>query len=637
MIVESCFATLAVAPGPGSTRWPRRMSQPMAAPDVTRACPGTERSTPSLPTRRPRRPSIRGPLLLAPFLGSLLTAFVFPTRLIAVEPADDPRWHQELSDLRGAVPPDEILLRHGAVIGDIFVQTNDIFDPEKPDENRFAFRFANRLHITTRPPAIERKLLFRRGDPYDPRVLAETERYLRSLDFLYDADIVPIRYQGNRVDLLVTTRDVWTLSTGAGFKRSGGANTFQAHLEESNLLGTGRVFELKYADDPDRRSSRLRYIDQALFDTRTELRLWYADNSDGYRQVFDLARPFFSLDTRWSAAIKWISDQRLERLYSQGEVVERFVHVADRVEIRGGLSSGYHNGRTRRWSAGFTFERSQFRDEFSLDPPVGDDSYGGYHPPGSVGLPNDRQPSTLPPSGRQLSYFWVGFEQVEDGFVTLENMDQINRSEDFNLGHEWHARIGWSDPTWGGDESQAIVEAQLSSGWKIRSRQNLFLDGWASGRWGSGGSENVLAGAELRYYFRNFGPHRLHITLRADAAWNLDPEKQLLLGGDSGLRGYPRRFQDGDRRFLVSIEQRFYTPWELFNLVHVGAAIFADAGRAWYEAGEKGLGTLRDVGFGLRLGSSRSSKGQMVHLDVAFPLDGDEQEIQWLVTTQRTF
>ena len=136
---------------------------------------------------------------------------------------------------------------------------------------------------------------------------------------------------------------------------------------------------------------------------------------------------------------------------------------------------------------------------------------------------------------------------------------------------------------------------------------------------------------------RTFRRHRLQIALRVDAAWNLDPERQLLLGGDNGLRGYPRRFQDGDRRFLLSLEQRFYTNWELFNLVHAGGAVFMDIGRAWYDGRGGDLGVLKDVGLGLRLSSSRSAKGTMVHLDVAYPLDGDSDKIQWLVTTRETF
>ena len=52
---------------------------------------------------------------------------------------------------------------------------------------------------------VERKLLFAPGDPYDPRLLNETARYLRSQKYLYDASVKPIRYRGNRVDVTATT------------------------------------------------------------------------------------------------------------------------------------------------------------------------------------------------------------------------------------------------------------------------------------------------------------------------------------------------------------------------------------------------------------------------------------------------
>ena len=47
---------------------------------------------------------------------------------------------------------------------------------------------------------------------------------------------------------------------------------------------------------------------------------------------------------------------------------------------------------------------------------------------------------------------------------------------------------------------------------------------------------------------------------------------------------------------------------------------------------------LQDVGLGLRLGSSRSSSGAMVHLDLAYPLDRREgiDSLQWLVSTSES-
>ena len=65
-------------------------------------------------------------------------------------------------------------------------------------------------------------------------------------------------------------------------------------------------------------------------------------------------------------------------------------------------------------------------------------------------------------------------------------------------------------------------------------------------------------------------------------------------------------------------------------------------GRAWGESPmgpSKNLGLLKDVGLGLRLGTSRSALGNVIHLDVAFPLDGGRSidDVQFLVQTKRSF
>ena len=55
--------------------------------------------------------------------------------------------------------------------------------------------------------------------------------------------------------------------------------------------------------------------------------------------------------------------------------------------------------------------------------------------------------------------------------------------------------------------------------------------------------------------------------------------------------------------------------------------------------GAPSQGLLRDVGFGLRLGNSRSALGNVLHIDVAYPLDGDASinNVQFLIETRKTF
>jgi hypothetical protein len=101
------------------------------------------------------------------------------------------------------------------------------------------------------------------------------------------------------------------------------------------------------------------------------------------------------------------------------------------------------------------------------------------------------------------------------------------------------------------------------------------------------------------------------------------------------------RYQTGDSRALFTIEQRYFTDWYPFRLFRVGGAIFADIGRTWGESptGAQPLGWLKDVGLGLRLGPTRASGRDVVHVDIAFPLDGDASidSVQFLIESKRSF
>ena len=90
-----------------------------------------------------------------------------------------------------------------------------------------------------------------------------------------------------------------------------------------------------------------------------------------------------------------------------------------------------------------------------------------------------------------------------------------------------------------------------------------------------------------------------------------------------------------------SVEGRHYTDWYIFQLIRVGGAVFFDVGRAWDGPYQNvaNPGWLRDVGFGLRLSNDRSASGNVLHLDVAFPLNADAsiKQVQFVVKTYKSF
>ncbi len=502
-------------------------------------------------------------------------------------------------------------------IQSITIEIGNIFDLSDPRENKRLFRLANRLHRTTRPRVVRQQLLFHRGDPLDPEVLAETERLLRQSRYLAEAQIESRATDQQKVEVVVQTQDTWSLEGGVSFGRRGGVNRSTIKLSDTNLLGTGKTVDLRQTFGVDRDTLLFRYRDPNLLGSRTRLVAQYSDSSDGETWKLAVGLPFFALDSRRSVGFAALSDRRIVPLYRRGQVVDQFAQKSRRLEIFRGFSRGLADDQTHRWTFGLTFEEVRFAT-------------------------SPESPSSIVPTDRTLAYPWIGFEQVGNRYLETENFDRIGRTEDRYLGTRLQARLGLSPRALSGDRGRLLFAAVLDHNLQPTEASLLDLTTSILGRWGAVGLENVRWNSEARYYRRVWNRHRFFARLRLAADHRRDSESQLLLGGDSGLRGYPLRFQDGDRQFLVTLEQRFFTPRSLFRLADVGGAIFFDVGRAWTPglARDAGSGTLSDVGIGLRLGLNRSSSGNVLHLDLAFPLDktgGEIQGVQWLVSTRRSF
>jgi outer membrane protein assembly factor BamA len=515
------------------------------------------------------------------------------------------------------IPTPEELEAAGAVIGRIVVQPDEIFDESLPGENSWLYRTANKLHIRTKPSVVRKQLLFKEGEPFRKRLVEETERMLRAHDYLYDARITPIAYDGKLVDLEVRTKDVWTLNPGISFSRGGGENDFGAQVEEKNLFGTGQQLKLEWESNVDRETLSFGYRDPHFLHSFSRLNVAYEDADDGETWELDFDRPFYALDTRLAGGIGLLDSQRDDPRYVLGHKVGEFAHRDETYEAYGGVSTGLRNGWVTRWTAGVGYQR----DQFELAP--------GEEPGGPL------------PEDRELVYPWVGVEWLQDAYEKRRNQDQIVRTEDVLLGFRAGLRLGYASESLGSDRDAVLLSGYVQNAREFDERRSLFGSLSVSGRLENGDIANGVLTAEARYYWQTSKNSKFYALVSGTTTENLDEEAQLLLGGDNGLRGYPLRYQAGTSRALLTLEQRYYTGWYPFHLFHVGAAAFFDMGRTWGTdvTGAGSLGLLKDVGIGLRFGSSRSSFGNVIHVDLAFPLDGDDSidSVQLLVETKARF
>jgi outer membrane protein assembly factor BamA len=504
-----------------------------------------------------------------------------------------------------------------ARIGEVVIRGNPVFDPEDPRENRLLYRLANRLHVPTHESAIRAQLLFRPGDQFEQRKIEETERNLRSLRFLREPRVRPTRYHDGVVDIEVQSHDVWTLSPGFSFGRSGGANHTNVEFEDGNFLGLGKFVQAGIGSDVDRTSTIFEWRDPNILGSHWRSGVRFADSSDGGGFELGVTRPFYSLDTRWSAGVSALSDESVERRYSLGEIADGYQRDQREAHVFAGRSSGLEGGRVHRWIAGLRYDSTRFASS-----------------------PLAPAPSLLP-KDRVLSYPYVRYETIRDGYAVARNHDQIGRTEDLDFGTRYSAELGWAAPAFGANRSAAVLQAEASRGLRLDGERHLFFSASLSGRVEGGQSRDAALKTSTRYFWRTSEDTLFYAAFQAEAGHALDADHDFLLGGDSGLRGYPLRYQAGNTRAIFTVEERLYTDWSPLNLFRVGGAVFLDVGRTWGPSAVNApnLGILKDIGVGLRFGSTRSALANVIHVDLAVPLDRDAsiRGLQFLIETKKSF
>lgn len=512
---------------------------------------------------------------------------------------------------------DEQLEAQGARIRSVRIDNLNIFDLEDPKEDKALFRLMNGLHARTKPWVIERQLLFEEGDPFDRRKLEETERILRRTGYLYDARIVVASCDESGLEVLVRTRDVWTLQPGISVSRSGGESRVGLDIQEENFLGRGGSVRYARKIDEERSTTQVGYSDQNLAGRWIAIAATIADSSDGHEFDLSLARPFYALDTRWALGGRVLDARRDDTVYSLGEDIGDFRQDIEHIDVYRGWSSGLSDGWIHRWFAGLVYDQRMFSQQEGL--------------PEGAPLPEDRR----------HVYPYLGYRFLEDRYRKGENLDQIYRTEDISLGARVDLRLGLLSEALGSTRNGMIFSAGASRGYGDPARALWNFSVQTSGRIEDGDLRNALFGGAARWHLRQSERRLLFASVSVEITDALDLDNPLEIGGDSGLRGYPLRYQRGDGRARFTIEQRYFTDYYLWRLFRVGGAVFFDAGRVWGDNpfGGENLGLLRDVGFGLRLASTRSSIGKMIHLDFAFPLDGDPsiESFQVLLEGKRSF
>lgn len=148
--------------------------------------------------------------------------------------------------------------------------------------NYYGTRILNALHTDTYDWVIRDNLFIKEGTPINRYLVAENERYLRSLEFIQDARIIaqPIPGEKDSIDLVVVTKDLFSI-TGSAEVSSVGRQKIK--VAETNLAGAGQKVQVTVLRDKLRQPN----FGYDFLYTKNNLRHSFINASVGYTNIND--------------------------------------------------------------------------------------------------------------------------------------------------------------------------------------------------------------------------------------------------------------------------------------------------------------------------------------------------------------
>ncbi|MFT5234744.1 MAG: hypothetical protein ACI90A_000105 [Shewanella sp.] len=493
----------------------------------------------------------------------------------------------------------------------IIVTSHPIFDESDPD-SFFIHDWANYLHINTQESTILDKLTFTEQSSVSQKDIDEAQRILRYEPYIRDAKIsfterdpdADVPEEGEVV--LVETWDNWSLLPTVSLGRSGGDSKFSIGLKEDNLLGLGIRTRIKYKSSNDR--TGYKFAVKAPLDSLVEhstIAASFHDNSDGQAIQFQFDKPFYSLDATNMYGVSYLDDLRTDKIRQNGMNINEFEHSQDYFNLQYGWRINNTTNSRTRLITGVTRDKSEFANL-------------------------EQYPDTALPQDRDFLYPWVAYEYLQDDYKVLNNVHLINYNEDFNLG--WHHYLKLGLETQDIDNSSVGYHIDWKTTRGYLSDEDLMLlsfDG--KGVFATQQKDFYKVNAMAEYFYQINPKWTAYAKTRLSTSKNNYLDKTFALGDDTGIRGYPNDYQHGDNQWLFTAELRNYPNINLYQFAELGWAAFVDVGQATggQDEGNEVSGPIGSVGVGARVYSSRSSYGNVAHIDISMPFTTGVEINQW--------
>jgi len=502
-------------------------------------------------------------------------------------------------------------------------------------------QFFNLFHITTRERAIRTELVIGPGEVWDQARVDETARRLRDPLWSSVIAVLPVTSaEAGKVDLLVVTRDIWSLrlNTQYTFQQRKLTN-LSTSISENNFLGTRSVLAAAVTMDQGTIATGPLFIDKNLLGQHVELRarvdaivnrdalLQEGDwNREGSQSTIALSRNLWSLASEWGGGVTFTHRYAIDRSFVATSL--RQVHCP----IDGSPCEKTFDPATvpdeeklpyiyqmRRWGVSSYAVRqwgSALKQQVTIGHSVDSQRPRVLEPfPGTDAQRGPFEAAVLPRS-EVTSVPYVGYGLFTPWYRTLRNVSTFDLAEDVRFGPDLDLTYGVGLEALGGDTN--FQRGTLSFNWTFPWPGDGFFRASTTaatrregGRW----IDNTATGT-LRAVSPTIGYVRVVALATVATRWNDESNRFFTNGSDDGLRGFAINEFSGQRLLRGNVELRS-APYPIW-VFRAGGVLFYDVGGA--DDTLRRMQIHHDVGVGFRALIPQTSR-ELFRFDLAFPLD----------------
>ena len=486
----------------------------------------------------------------------------------------------------------------------------------------------NLIHTTTKAHIINRESRLVEGGAWSSGLALETERNLRSLGIFTSVRVLPVTRlisdssDESSLDVVIVTRDLWSLRLESGFSYNGGIlNSLNLSLTERNLLGRRILLSGVSAISPYNMVGGL-VLNHRRFGPDLSLSAnvsgtWTRGSREreGESAQLSISRPLFNLDQAWSFGASVGQGRQRARIGRGGVLLtddDPSTLEVEETPIQWVLNSWFASlGATRQWSG-------QTQRRLSLNLGVSESRRTVL--PGVSNTQEERWRTLyLPPDrfqvGPSLSFSWY-----KRRYIALTDISTYGLREDLRIGPSFstsHQMILMGD--------RAYIPS-LSLGYALPILNRGFVSASMAGSArveGMNGDEvvnRVVSGAaSCALPLRLFKKHRGFLVMRLTLSkrWADVSNGVITLGGDAGLRGYPNGAFTVIGGGVSRNNFEYRSPPLRWSFIHIGVALFYEGGSVYQTFDE--YEWKHSVGGGIRLLFPQLNRS-VFRIDLARPL-----------------